>query len=874
MGLHEEKAARYTKLMLDKHLPELAIDFDAAGTANLPAFANPGYPYTSKAPLPTCPEICAVCAQQYLPRALRDRPWMRRIMTMHSDLEAQFLAQQSVTATANHLDVLRAKLTEHGDALLKRWIRKSVAKRAALIRQAMPEAYGGDFAQVRMEYDRQRIVSGAIPKGAGSMTLRDTDNVEQALDHYRDQWRSMQIVHYLDMQTLSEDPSNLLSILHHRSLSTPADWFLFDLEHTRVAFDRILENHVYNPHCVIMYGKHYGKLIAWNKNSAHHQDICGYPRAMLTLEVQNILSKSLRSIVDLILAPSLEDAAKGREQWDLLAASDFQYRQASGTLSRHLGAYRAAPTFDIKAIVGILRERLEALTDELTQLQTDPLLFRAYLSQIHGTEIYETYDELTRTRATISTTLGCAVWMLFFRAALHHAENLLSVQEQYQAQIHPGKQMPAPYEGALILLRRFLLELFEGQLQDLCGLKTLGKNFQRQLSLIGGTSSIEMSDEELFQKRLLLWNLDNISECDELTVSPTFHLEWINKIISGRAGADSEPVDDVFGTHLANMTAVDEVLTALRYHRPQPVAADDSKTVRDAESQCYGNLVPEKHDMQYAGMAKFWPGEKRIWPALKTFLNLPLPSSKISSTSLARHRALRQALEHFWETVVDIMTKAGVTTYQTPTELILNHRFTQEYKDHAAEEDRRLERAVRDLDARARNLLSTTPDSLLRSPQKLQQTNVEPRPSRIEPKQKPKTRPADNNQKNEEGIAAQLAAVELQEPKATISVRSQSLELFERMFTASVAESSDINWEQLVAAMVDAGCAATPNGGSAVTFRQCSGEKSVIGFHRPHDSKVNPVMLKAMGRRLSKRFDWDAETFVMREKEDGKEGDA
>ncbi|KAK5675137.1 hypothetical protein LTS10_012211 [Elasticomyces elasticus] len=522
---------------------------------------------------------------------------------MHSDTQAQCLAQQYVTATMKDLDAVRATLEAHGDTLLKRWVRKSVEKRAALVRKAIPESYDRDFAHVRMDFDTRRVISGAMPMGSGSMTLQDTDKVRDALkdkvrdalkdNEHPDQYRNVNIVPYLDVQTLSEDPSNLLSILHHRSGSTAANWAPFDFEHTCFAFNHIM---LYNPHCVIMYGKHYGKLIAWNKDSAHRHDICGYPRAILVLEAQSILASSLRSIVDLILATGIEDAAKGRMQWDLLANSDFQYRQASGTLSRRLSAYRSLPTYDMTAIVGVLTERLEAITDELTQFQIDPLLFRAHLSQIYGAAVFDTVSETTKARATIAATLSYVTWQWFFRTAISLAKCVRLEQKAHTTQIRVGRSSPVEYDSALVELRKFLTDFFEGQLIDLHALQALCNNFQQHQTFVDGTTRVHMSDGDLYKDNLLLWNFEHIRDTCEMTISPSCHLDWINKLISGRAGADSVRVDDIVAMHVANMTAVDDVLSALKYHRPQPETADE-KDVQESQ-------------IQWAGLETAYPGDE------------------------------------------------------------------------------------------------------------------------------------------------------------------------------------------------------------------------------------------------------------------------
>ncbi|TKA71729.1 hypothetical protein B0A55_08533 [Friedmanniomyces simplex] len=116
-----------------------------------------------------------------------------------------------------------------------------------------------------------------------------------------------------------------------------------------------------------------------------------------------------------------------------------------------------------------------------------------------------------------------------------------------------------------------------------------------------------------------------------------------------------------------------------------------------------------------------------------------------------------------------------------------------------------------------------------------------------------------------------LAFTATADPKVTelIPVSPTSLDLFHRMFTptATHKKTASIPWDDLVIALVDAGCTIEQkSGGSAVNFilpdRAGVGRVSI---HRPHpDSRVNPIFLKDCARKVEKYFGWRREGFVER----------
>ena len=88
------------------------------------------------------------------------------------------------------------------------------------------------------------------------------------------------------------------------------------------------------------------------------------------------------------------------------------------------------------------------------------------------------------------------------------------------------------------------------------------------------------------------------------------------------------------------------------------------------------------------------------------------------------------------------------------------------------------------------------------------------------------------------------------------------------MFSTYTSIKACTRWEDFVAAMVDAGCSATHNGGSAVTFEDERYGKGSIVVHRPQPTpSLDPIMLRSIGKRLTRRLGWTEDTFAEREKE-------
>lgn len=144
----------------------------------------------------------------------------------------------------------------------------------------------------------------------------------------------------------------------------------------------------------------------------------------------------------------------------------------------------------------------------------------------------------------------------------------------------------------------------------------------------------------------------------------------------------------------------------------------------------------------------------------------------------------------------------------------------------------------------------------------------------VDSKLKIKTRPSELALENVteaiEHVNIEKSTRTLSSQTRIISVKAKTVELFQQMFSSNELLQKQRDWDDLVAAMVDAGCSAVHSGGSAVTFEdQSSGDKKAsIVLHKPHpETTIYPIMLRSIGQRLFKRLGWDANTFVEREKQ-------
>jgi hypothetical protein len=97
-----------------------------------------------------------------------------------------------------------------------------------------------------------------------------------------------------------------------------------------------------------------------------------------------------------------------------------------------------------------------------------------------------------------------------------------------------------------------------------------------------------------------------------------------------------------------------------------------------------------------------------------------------------------------------------------------------------------------------------------------------------------------------------------------IPVSANAAKTLKKLFTASQS-SSAVPWSAFLAAMTNMGFSTDPLWGSVVRFKKSDSE--IINIHRPHPSdRFEGFAALRLRARLTKRFGWRADSFVVEKK--------
>ncbi|KAK5123052.1 hypothetical protein LTR85_003248 [Meristemomyces frigidus] len=464
--LHLISTSKLKRLCCDKHRKDFRTDRlgeeDDDQTTNAPGFGHiNGWPETSAATPPTCSKTCKTCAAQYRPLAWQKWDWLAYDWAW-DDAKAAAVVKEHVDCTKAALDCLAERLKTCGNAIAKRWQKKSVSKRASILRSAMPEMYG-----------HARLPADLLHK-----LLRQDAMTEVDFEDYHDNWA----VPYLDVASLSEDPMKLLALLHYRTRYTPADWVDWDCRQLQTPFAEGAMVTAYNPHCVTMRGGHFGELVQWEEASAHRGDMVGFPRAEVTLEAQRLLADVLKEVVDLLLENG--EPVVGNDKWLALVSSGFVNQTSlgkQGLSMHHTAPFGPPPRVDIAQMLGMFEARMYAAEDALWRMQTEPEHVRHLLQRVKSSIWCQKLTDGVRQEQLVRVAIGHFIRLDRLKAVVYHATHAFFVSERYRTAISNGSVLPKAYDEALQLLLAELRTLYTGQASDLLGLAARASDFPTAL---------------------------------------------------------------------------------------------------------------------------------------------------------------------------------------------------------------------------------------------------------------------------------------------------------------------------------------------------------------------------------------------------------
>ncbi|KAK5722448.1 hypothetical protein LTR15_005678 [Elasticomyces elasticus] len=783
-------------------------------------FGYRSFPYQSASSHPECDDTCDICVHHYLSFRWQAATNYKQVL---SDADAKGAIHGLLQSTNSNLETVKSSIVRYGDAIIRRWKKKTTVQRKTLLLQAKPNMFPRRYmiADLREQHLRQ-------PK---LPLLKDHD---------------VCLLPLIDLPTLSESPHNLLSLLHARTQNHPAAWAAYDSEQLNFQFLRGLIQLSYNPHGVSL-GPNYGTLVPYNKTAIHCGDIGGFPRAFAVLQAQKSLSKLLRAIVELILVP---EPTEGNHEWQKLATTNFQVPSKVVT-----PFYDAPPELSITAIANICTARYDAARRELDKLQTEPYHLRDFLATIQESQ-FSRIDLTDFKRQSLLVEL----------VVVHHSavECWMALQVEAAKARHTctnslvsGVAPSADIDLAVRKLQRLLMNYND--------------KVSQSMMLSAGMLLTGTTVKDAFRLAPVVWAADRLSDMvtqkeEQGVLNSTQLLRFIGDHLPKHMPFDG------FGRSFRQLfndaIALDQTLQAMRLHRPRIRTSSSAEIVDSLSGQEKSQYYIALLVMKGHGHQGSFPHSELARP-LPKLLGLPSPN-KVNKDSLEHFDAAHLAMSEFWGTLK-----------KTRIELYRQHNIHQRALIGiaccpASEEYQEILTATReDLEGKVRELENRT---LAEKPAAKPTSNLQPLQttwgpvlaetvSPATPKEKPKTRPADVEVPHIENLQIEQPEEQPAEQRFIELTKQKSLDLFQRMYTpaACAKGTASVRWRHFVAALSDAGCTSADGPGSSLKFVLTGWGTESVCIHKGHpDDMVNPIALGDHGRSFAERWGWCYDTFKLR----------
>jgi hypothetical protein len=834
---------------------------------------NPG-PYTGS-------DECAICLPQFFPAAIGV-----------NDKQAQVIITEIVDSIKADLTFLRATLTKHADFLVSRWKKKSQGKRFSFLTEHT-ELFNKKWAAVHLlervgagDEDRKytgernhrkvrtrRTADGRLAICLESHTqesLANTEIRDKTLVSHHDSW----FLPYLDAETLSEDPTLFLSLLHHRTSNEPEKWLMFDNSNIVLAEHFSIIPNVFNPNCVVAQGPDYGKLVKWNADQAHRWEIIGFTKAHHLFTAHKKMLSLLGNCVKGLLAEvKVPTALETHLKWDgMIGADFFRFKTDFPWSTDFVKPFSEPPRFDAREVAELIASRHRVVLDELELLQTDPQYVQILSKEICACRFFETW----RVEDMMPWLVDCLFFETMHRESYWRqlvAESELMIRCLDVFEQEPSKEAKQDLEHAIFIVNDLCIEtfaIFEPQVH--AGL-VVQRGFERNFEFRGSakikSTNRTFTQKDWFTDDLLYWSMSTLGFDKErpFTMDPAFNFAIIDHLCrTDRREADR--ISQTMLDKLSDMSILSEIITSVC-----------SETTRDRAAFTQVGKVFRTHTISPADwIKKINAGH---CPALgdtlgpdmqQLYQRFPWPRGKKDLRWLDEANAARACLTKLWEHFKELWVKKLVQAKVSQRLIDEDIRVLSAASNPRHQEE--LSREKQDiLELVFQSAEAAKSDSQVEVQTIWGKENDLPAalPTRSNPRF---TVPSDSTfatDASQNQIVLYVPPVKIAALPLIQYVKLDSLVVFHHMFPIRGAESQrSFSWQDFLGAMVDAGFSILQSQGSAVTLKldhyTGSGVKTIV-LHRPHPSPtVNPVMLRRIAKRMGKWFGWHREMFVEKSK--------
>lgn len=785
--------------------------------------------------------------------SVEDQRSGRRVYLTHvEDHEAQRALDVLLVECYSAIQNIKEKLSLYGYTITKRWKKYSYERRASILRAGAKDVFMGVYEQV----EAWRPDPAANP-------WEVTDPYVSCI-----LWLGQS-----GIEQLTKDHTRLLALLNVRSKYGPEQWATFDIRSARKSFVDGLGPpiHKFNANSVIMHGEAYGRMKKFDIDAARSFEEVGFPRAWVTISTQQMIAFWLSTIVD-----QLSVDAPANENTRLTAMVDGglhgALNHASWSSYEHQ-EFAPPSAFNPDTILRKARDHLNMLADELEDLQTSPEAMRQYVLEEKANTEFRNPKSKEEVWLHVSQTLARS-----WTKEIERWQHLVAQCEHLKATLAnsgivevTGTRLSKDVDAAI---RRFgqvvhetLVEATAEWMTQIRTVDVMSEHIKRPVRNHRGTiRSIWGLDPNRHSDRIIL-------HCLELSaVKHPRNYSWhLSKL-------KEQLLDTKYSTGLANwisgMALMDDFMVSWSFR--QTIDQDDPQEI-DAVNLGY---APRTKFSSTSGAPKMIIHAQSITPRdlecsqlLRRFCDLPLPRGLRDKKYLEKTTESRRILTRIWSCIREGWNERQQnlgTSDEFRARVLSQMSFdlSHEYLMRVAAERQQLQ--VEDEFEQSIGANREHGSGFV-------QQAWDQRGSTDGAVRKNLTKKS--NAVHNDGVNEGLGRLTLDDDRLSndgqpnnslatvqrIAVKQDTLSVMSKIFSTSDG-SSDVRWIVLLQALTDAGLAATPGAGSAMSFSNGHG---TISIHKPHDragSVVHAVRLRGVGRRLSKWFGWTKETFVLREK--------
>lgn len=628
-----------------------------------------------------------------------------------------------------------------------------------------------------------------------------------------------------------------------------------------------------------MYGERYGELTTWEKDAAERWAIIGFPRANLVISAQASLMGFLRFVVQELLQ-GIDTSIAGRaEKWNQAATQGFKNINSVEFSSAYLNQpFSAPPLLDIDNLISIAGAKLDDLGDHIWLLQTDPGYLRRTIKEICvGYNTPNLQPDAEDYYQSIAIEI-LAEWEYFIGWKWIHGElrHIKAVMFEFRDSIRPGQPLPPKLDRALGALDVIIQEHLERHLAEIsatfstipgCSAYQI-ENGVRVPHPTRATRSCEMMDQDLL--RWTLFQLQWIIEDSPRKLDNAILFSMLDEHLSKSGSEERRRISGRLYQRISLAATANELLNALRLNRPLTT----KRTIKDCvETETglvwrYSKIIHDAPvDARWYNIDSHKEMKMRWINTFETFDKHVMPVGKPDKTWIESFDKLWETFGKIWDIFGELQS-SNFSYYGLTGEEMEKQYESSLLGSTSPEFVVAFEFERKKLLARISGAPRTKPSSTY-VPWISEPTTESAAIKTTSQPEKKKTRGQQTTAETEDlpDVESLEIADEVKPVRGTVKTL-QSYNILMSMLKSSDDKGKMVEWNAFVTAMAEAGFTATSSGGSAVSFEADENSqndwKGRIVFHEPHPvTKIDPIKLQDMGKRMKKWFGWDEDTFEL-----------